>query len=263
MNIIKELFNETVPDKPVSDNTLNYAIAITPRSGSSYLSDVLSQTKSLGRPGEFLPKEHIVIALKNRNIEIGSISVADHFEWVVKQTKTGSIFGQKMSFFQFQKFANIEGENIFNILFPNTKFIYLIRRSIIKQAISMYLADETQVFHNNNENYTRDEEDIEFNFEKIFFWVKHIRAQELGWQKYFDQNAIPHLTLYYEDIIGNLSYTLNLISSFIQENLDINVPSTANHTKIKSDKSKRFYQTIIQDKKTMSALLKILPNERL
>ena len=59
---IEELFSNLIIDEKLHQEILNikdpktiYVIAITPRSGSSYLCDIMKSSKILGSPGEFLP----------------------------------------------------------------------------------------------------------------------------------------------------------------------------------------------------------------
>lgn len=75
MNKIAEIFSsaslhqgklqhfESLPD-PRS----RYIIAMTPRSGSSYLCDVLSKTRRFGMPGEFLNEDFIPDIMKKLRV---------------------------------------------------------------------------------------------------------------------------------------------------------------------------------------------------
>lgn len=230
-----------------------YMIAMTPRSGSSYLSDLLSNTKLVGRPGEFLPYEHIEIALNNLGKKHPSIQ--EHFTWVVNQTKTNGIFGQKASYYQFRPFLNWNGTNVFDVLFPNTRYIYLIRRNIVKQAISLYIATSTNLFHTNvdidNESIEKRKQ-IEYNEEQIYFWIKHIYDQEIEWEKYFEKNSLSFLKFFYEDMINDIKWSLESILGFIGSGINyrLEIGDTIFH-KVSTEKNEDYYLRFVNTEKNL------------
>jgi len=266
-NNIKELFKKLNLNEEYSV-TYNkaYMIAMTPRCGSSYLTDLLTNLKNFGRPGEFLPYEHIKIALTNLKKECPSVQ--NHFSWVINQTTTNGIFGQKASYYQTAPFLEWNGENLFKYLFPNTKFIYMLRRNIIKQAISLYIATESHLFHTNikhDEITLRKKELIKYSNEKILHWILHIYDQEIKWENYFSQENIIPLQFYYEDFIKSKELYLSKLLKFIDPNHNTVIkqkPSSV-FKPVVTNKNQEFYETFINNRDNLSKLNKLgLSNDR-
>jgi len=189
-----------------------YIIAMTPRSGSSYLCDVMTKTRRFGAPGEFLnknflPKILTAIPADNANDYL-------HRVFIKKKTPNG-LSGLKTSWFQFEEFLSEFTDTEY---LKKTRFIYLRRRDVIMQAISLYKATKTDVFHTNVEH---GEEQInalkalEYDFKGIERWRQHILRQEQGWDNYFYQNRIFPLNLFYEEIEQDILRLMKRVATFV------------------------------------------------
>ncbi len=262
---VKGLFSDLDKDmhyNPGYDKS--YMIAMTPRSGSSYLTDVLSRTMLLGRPGEFLPYEHIKIAMDK--LGRNKIAVQDHFLWVIRQTSTNGVFGQKSSYYQAQQFFDWDGFNVFDYLFPGTKFIYLIRRAIVKQAISLYIATETKVFHTNVEherNRIKMIESLPYNRKKINYWLKHIVNQEILWSRYFKEKGIDPLFFYYEDLVADVEFWVNKIISYVGVEGAYVDPKASIFRPVSTNRNIEFYELYANDSRNIDELESLgVPQER-
>lgn len=189
-----------------------YLIAMTPRSGSSHLCDVLSNTRKLGRPGEMLSKEfipEIVRSAPGRDAD-------EYLRQVLKVIRTpNGVSGLKASWFQFDEFRRAMKEPAFLLKF---RFIHLTRRDPSAQAVSLYRATATNVFHT-NVHHSADAigqlEALDYDFEKIRHWHDHIVAQERGWQSFFAENGIFPLAVSYEDIEHDVLAVVRRIAAYI------------------------------------------------
>jgi len=201
-NYSPELLNkfEELPDPRSS-----YVIAMTPRSGSSFFCDVLKKTKNFGNPDErlnqgFLPNILERIPGPNADIYLRNLLRFG-------RTRNG-ISGLKTSWFQFENFTRAMAEPQ---AFTKLRFVYLYRRDLPQQAVSLYLATESNVFHTNIA-HTEDElgklQRLEYNYAAIDKWHEHILRQERGWKNYFDENGINPLSISYEDIVDDLPCVL-------------------------------------------------------
>ncbi|NIV10794.1 MAG: hypothetical protein GWN62_05755, partial [Aliifodinibius sp.] len=111
MGEIAELFQSHAHDSnritqfsKVAEPGRRYIVAMTPRSGSSYLCSVLEGTRRLGAPGEFLNREfipNIVKKIPGRNASEYLLNVSK-----AKKTRNG-VFGVKASWFQFEMFCGL------------------------------------------------------------------------------------------------------------------------------------------------------------
>jgi LPS sulfotransferase NodH len=233
MTAITDIFEKARPDEKelqrlegIPDPQVRYVIAMTPRSGSSHLCDVMKGTGLLGSPGEFLPREFIPNILKG----IAAKNPDQYVRNVLRAVQSGNgVSGLKTSWFQFQQFsAGLQDRSVFR----KFKFIYLVRRDLAAQAVSLYKATESSVFHTNIE-HTREAlsrlDSLEYDFSKLRHWYDHIAAQETGWQKYFASTNTFPLCITYEDIEADVMFVVRRIAAYLglpKAQLDKSVPSS-------------------------------------
>jgi LPS sulfotransferase NodH len=80
-----------------------FIIAITPRSGSSYLCDLMTKVKLLGSPGEVINQKFIPKILKR----IPGRNPDEFLKNILRFRKTkNGVSGLKASWFQFRNFKN-------------------------------------------------------------------------------------------------------------------------------------------------------------
>jgi trehalose 2-sulfotransferase len=192
-----------------------YIIAITPRSGSSYLCDMMARTRRLGLPIEAVNEElmpGILTRIPGRTPEEYLRNVMR-----VKKTRNG-VSGLKASWFQFRNFLQPMKDQTH---FKDFKYIYLIRRSLAAQAVSLYKATASGVFHSNvqhGEDAIAKLNSLDYDYEKIREWYTHIVQQEFGWKDYFYCNRIFPLCLTYEDIEIDILGVLKRIATYVGVN---------------------------------------------
>jgi trehalose 2-sulfotransferase len=219
MNDIQKLFSSsTVDDDRIKhidslpEPRSRFLIAITPRSGSSYLCDVMTKIKLFGVPGEMINQQFIPEIIK----KIPGRTAEEYIRNVIRCRKTkNGISGLKASWFQFRGFTETMDDHSYMSGF---KYIYLTRRDLAAQAISLYKATETSVFHTNvqhSEEAITKLRSLEYDYEKIKEWYVHIDRQEKGWQKYFFKNRIFPLCITYEEIDDNVFGVIKRIATFV------------------------------------------------
>ena len=192
-----------------------FLIAITPRSGSSYLCDMMTKIKLFGIPGEVMNQEFIPRIIKR----IPGRNPEEYIRNVMRFRKTkNGVSGLKASWFQFQNFINAMDDRTFMAGF---KYIYLTRRDIAAQAVSLYKATESSVFHTNIQHSQEAITKLQllgYDYEKIKEWYIHIDRQEKGWQEYFYERRIIPLCVTYEDIDEDLYRVVKRIATFVGVN---------------------------------------------
>lgn len=218
-NPVKSIFSSPSIDatkyarlKALEDPAVRYIIAMTPRSGSSHLCDVIKTGKWLGRPGEVLSRDFIPNILKN----VPSHTPDEYFSHVFRALRSSSgISGIKCSWFQFKDFrAAMTTPDAVDSL----RYIYLTRRDLTAQAVSLYRATQTKVFHTNVEHSAESLaklEELPYDYEQIKFWRDHIEAQETGWKRFFVEKNIFPLHIHYEDIDANVAAVTQRIAAYI------------------------------------------------
>lgn len=219
MKNIAEMFLEETKDlvladkfNQMADPGLKYVIAITPRSGSSYLCDLLKQTCLIGTPDEFLNHQFIPEILK----KIPANNSDDYLKNVLKRFKSNNgVSGLKASWFQFNNFYSALKEPA---VFKQFKYIYLIRRDLYLQSVSLYKATESGMFHTNVQHGVEAKSklnNLEYNYAKLEEWYKHIVTQESGWQSFFLLTNIFPLCITYEEIEENISDVIDRIFRYL------------------------------------------------
>ena len=219
MNDIQKIFSfSTLDDDRIKqidalpEPRSRFLIAITPRSGSSYLCDLMTKIKLFGTPGEMLNQQFIPQIVKS----IPGRTPEEYLRNVVRFRKTkNGISGLKASWFQFRGFTETMDDRSY---LSGFKYIYLTRRDLSAQAISLYKATETSVFHTNvqhSEEAISKLQSLQYDYEKIKEWYVHIDRQEKGWQEYFFKNRIVPLCVTYEEIDDDVFGVIKRIATFV------------------------------------------------
>lgn len=201
----------------ITEPRRRYIIAMTPRSGSSYLCSVLEGARLLGLPGEYINQEFIPKIIKR----IPGRTADEYFRNVsrVKQTRNG-VYGIKASWFQFKNFRHLLNDDD---CLNGYRYIYLTRRNIAAQAVSLYKATASSVFHTNvhhDNSAVQKLKSLEYDFEKIQHWYLHIILQEKGWYEYFISKRISPCYITYEEIDEDVGSVVKRIAHYVGVNPD-------------------------------------------
>ncbi len=208
-----------------------YIVAMTPRSGSTYLCDLMRQTKLFGRPIEMLAAENIPKNMRTVPARTAEEYLANMFKHTA--SKNG-VSGLKTSWFQFKDFNSALPNRRH---FKNFKFVYLYRRDIYSQAVSLYKATESKIFHTNiqhSEESLGKLRKLEYSFELIQKWHQRIARGEEGWTNFFLANDITPLCITYEDISSNINIVMERVAVHlgIPRRMVKSIQMESAHTKI-------------------------------
>jgi LPS sulfotransferase NodH len=220
VNQIAALFNNTTINldrlqtiEAIQEPRSRYIIAITPRSGSSYLCDMMTGTKLFGKPQEALDSSNLKNHLK---INIPGRTPEEYIRNLIRVRRTANnVSGLKASWFQFQNFMTAMNDTLY---LSGFKYIYLTRRNLTEQAVSLYKATASSVFHTNKEHSAdalKQLDQLEYDYKAIKDWYDHIVAQEKGWQDYFYKQRIFPLCISYEEIEEDVFTVLKRIAIYI------------------------------------------------
>ncbi len=174
-----------------------FLIAFTPRSGSSYLCDLMAHSERLGIPGEYLNPEFLPQLLQN----FPAANPAEYLAHILKgRVGRNGVAGVKASWFQFANFLDLlEDEQCL----AGLRYLSLRREDTVAQAISLYLAAGSQVFHTNVEHPPARLDALQhltYSYAAIDEWHRHILVQEAGWDSFFAERGITPLKLTYEEL---------------------------------------------------------------
>lgn len=198
----KGIFSGITPDPEIVARMMNnppaaknFVVYFTPRSGSSWLTDVLAQTKRMGRCNEafnpnFLPQ--MARACQADNLE-------DYIDHIQRRLKTRNMFSFEITFHQLK--AIFPDESQFLRHFGVSPCFWLIREDIVEQAVSLAKMVTTQVAHSPHSTpEDRAAADARFDYDAklIRKWLNHILAAERENEAYFARNRITPMRISYE-----------------------------------------------------------------
>ncbi len=184
----------------IAPATRNYIILFTPRSGSTYLTGLLSSTRCAGFPEEWFNPNWITKVAARLNAD----SVDRYMEMLKRHKKTlNGVFGAELSFFHY---SMIQDCTDFFVHFPpEIPFFVLFREDIVMQGISLYKAVESGVFHLTKDD-TRNPEAIDnilkYDSIKIKYWINHIRKQEEGILRLVKEKRLNARIMSYEQMFS-------------------------------------------------------------
>ncbi|MGL6338035.1 MAG: Stf0 family sulfotransferase [Waterburya sp.] len=198
---------------------ISYAILTTPRSGSTYLCDLLDSTQIAGHPSE-----HLRLATQElaRHCNFDYLRLLHNL--MHHRITDNGVFGTKfISHFLFELQHNkLNFKQIFKSL---DKFILLIRKDKVAQAVSLVVAQQTEIWHiynnnnGNNLNYQSKLNNIVINdalLEDVEQKYVFINKQEEHLKRILANNQIEPLEVFYEDIVANSELQIDQILGFLK-----------------------------------------------
>jgi len=196
-------------------------IFITPRSGSTWLGDLLTKQGTVGFPEEYLNAD----CLPATNVELHANKELDYLNGLLAtRSATNGIFSIKTCWGEVERFSSVD----FFRYFEEAQFVHLRRRDILSQAISLLTATESGVFHvrdgvllgaehrtpRNDFNPTSMDEASALT--KIRKWVGHIVNFESATELQFAVRGIEPTRIYYEDMVDDVESVIRKVLSLMQ-----------------------------------------------
>lgn len=223
----------------------SYLICATPRSGSYLLCEALRNTGLAGWPDEYLDTE-AVSALAILPPWPGYVwhewrdtppswSTADGIRTTLdrvreKGTTANGVFGAKAMWDQFAGFVdklqefpeyqNIAVPTLMAGLFPNLRYIWLIRQDKVRQAVSFLRAFQTNQWAWLEGQPLLPQADPSFDYDYIAFMHHLIVEAEAAWRQYFVECGVTPLVIVYEDLVRSYEATAREVLRY----LDVPVP---------------------------------------
>lgn len=187
--------------------TTNYLVCSIPRSGSNYLGTLLHATDGAGFPAEYaLTRMQAAFA---RRAGLSPDDKVGIFAFIrSKRTSANGVFGAKMHFDQLVRFA--DGADLDRVL-PGLRYIHLVRRDLLGQAISFARALQTDSF------LAQVSEKAEPRFDPALIerCLQEILSLDASWRRFFAMRGLPALELVYEDVIEDPKGAVAAIGRFL------------------------------------------------
>jgi LPS sulfotransferase NodH len=186
-----------------------FIVCFTPRSGSSWLTRIVSATKKLGALQEYINPDFVRDVAK----EMHSTHQATMLAMLKRWTATpNGVFSMETRATDIELF----GEADFFIAFDSqTVFFYLWRDNIVAQGISLYRAVTTNRFHSSDAPVAAPS----YEPDLIAEWMRHIVQIENENLVMLQRNGRYPRFLRYEDIIRHSKTTLAIIADAVRVDL--------------------------------------------
>lgn len=219
-----------------------YYICFTPRSGSSWLTELLRKTMVMGNPGEWFNPN---LVAQNLRKGYPCVNLEGYIEYTKRRWSAGGTFGCEMTWFQYDILrAALLVEGIADCVdLQRSKVIYLSREDLVGQALSLYRATSTGKFHANASDTREAPADIfQANDSDIWHWMFHILQQEYRWQTYYSRNGIEPLNVTYEELHADTVSTVSKLCDHVWDNGEIQraIELQSQHTKLASTADQQF-----------------------
>jgi trehalose 2-sulfotransferase len=206
-----------------------YVVCTIPRSGSNLLTDGLRATRQAGMPKQFfLPKSEA-----RYGAEIGLDPEADYPGYVrgIVNTKTtrNEVFGFKLMSWYLDDFltrlrdtcafggAATDDLTMLRNLFPRLRFVHIVRRDRLRQALSTARALQTGLWKV-QEGKTAIREP-EFDAELIEQSLREAEQQEMIWHSFFRRLGIVPFQVEYEELCTNYESMIRGVLDFLKISL--------------------------------------------
>jgi trehalose 2-sulfotransferase len=186
---------------------LSYVICTTPRSGSNFHCEVLHSTGVAGRPDEYFWNDAFW------QERLGIPDFAGYVERVFQDgTSPNGVFGVKLMWSylddllpRLAEVAGLTGADppaVLPAIFPNPRYLWLIRRDKVRQGISWYRAWKSDTWRSTGHRPGPDVEPA-FGYPEIKGLVEQAIRSDRSWQAYFEQYAVEPLIVTYEDLAAD------------------------------------------------------------
>ncbi len=214
---------------------VRYLICTTPRSGSSYLCDLISQTEQLGmRPMERQRYERLKpLTAEGWGVDTRGREPLELLEQAFAESATSNgVAGFKVMWHQLRQSLRVDepGSDVLALerqVCRQTRFIWLRRRSQERQAISLIKAIQSDVWRH-GAVHKRGGAWV-YDFPGIASRSRGLRRQDASWQAFFERNAVDPLVLYYEDYLQDVAGTLVRISERLGVELSAPVSAASSY----------------------------------
>jgi LPS sulfotransferase NodH len=186
-------------------------IAMTPQTGSTHLCAALYAAGDVCRRSEiFKPRGYVEHEKQLRSATLFSKYVRSFNE------EPSPLFSFKVCWINFKSFVSH-----WRAIFPRMRVIYLDCKDVIAQAVSMFRAGTSGLWHQRAGETDRPIQGLDgkFDLAQICEIMANLEREKHDWEQFFATEAITPIRVFYEAFAQDTSQTLLFISK--QMRLDL------------------------------------------
>jgi LPS sulfotransferase NodH len=215
---LQTYFNDYAAAYSSSDHAglTRYVLATTSRVGGHFIGQILGAL-GVGQPHEFFSNYHLEKYATESTLEKGKLSLAEYwfnlFSEAYKEHGPNGSFGVKVPFNFLLPF--IKNGN-FPFGFKKWNWIYLYRRDVIAQGLSLYIAEKARSWNSfEGQERINNLRISDCNIHQALNAIQIIVNERLRWELFFSLFGIPHLALAYEDMLEDVVRESSKIRQFL------------------------------------------------
>jgi LPS sulfotransferase NodH len=192
---------------PSTTGGLCIFICFTNRSGSSFLCEALSSSGDLPHAKEHF-NHRTVAGILEREQEIRTFP--DYCRWLIEQHAMNGNFSVKTSAKQLFLLCR---SGMIPAVFTNNRFIFIRRRDLLAQAISLADAQRSGAWKGapNPDDQARD-----INVKELVLKTSGLATSNALFDAFFALNDVHPFTIYYEDLVADPEGTIASISAWLE-----------------------------------------------
>ena len=231
--------------------SLRYVLASTPRSGSNMLVRGLWLTNAAGAPEEYLTKAFMQDFCERfgklapdlsgfdrwcSDAKIPSVTLCDYLNEISRiRTSPNGVFGLKLHASHLSQ-DHLRSTTLDQLSFP-TRVVRIVRKDLVRQAISLLMAIETGEWIKDPEWHSIDQrpdpsrQEANFDRDTIAGAIEYIKALEDFWDYKLASWNIPVKVVEYETLCTEYKSQMNAIFRFLDlPERDFPSPNTRRQT---------------------------------
>lgn len=182
---------------------ISFVVCSTQRSGSSLLCKLMRQTRVMGSPGEHLPIPKVRKHAESNGMQLME-SAMKILEDSASKNRVSGVKFHYHQFIQFSQYLNL------NEIITDPVWIYIDRRDLLGQAISLTRAWQTRKFSSKHEAIEGKGE--EYDFREIMKAGLFLSQEKSLWEWFFASNQIIPFRVIYEDLLDDPSDIITQIA---------------------------------------------------
>lgn len=218
----------------------SYIICGTPRSGSTLLCSMLTETRVAGRPHSYFRQEDIAEWAEDWGVEPAQGPDDAQFDrdYIAAMRRVGTdetgTFGLRLMWVSVpeasRRLDNIAGGKAdvavrLEETFGPTLYIHLSRLDKVAQAVSLIRAQQSGLWHRNSDGTVLEGEEtprpIAYDGDRIGQLVAELEADDACWGDFFDARGIEPLRLTYETMSAAPQLALSKVLSALGRNPEL------------------------------------------
>jgi LPS sulfotransferase NodH len=185
-------------------------ICSTQRCGSHMLGHALFETKDFGFPLEYAN----AVNLEEWKKRLKTSSIGETISKLQKiRTSNNSVFSIKLHYQHIEQFGTFEQVQK---VFPNAYYVILSRKELLKQAISLVIADQTGVWINGQEQTSST---VTYDSKEIDRQLRVVIKENASWRYTLALTGSNYIEMNFDDVKINMPQSIKKIAGFMGLNI--------------------------------------------